>query len=478
MNLFQLVLKQMRQRLLSTLLTCLSIVLGMTLATGVLILGREGRGVFAQTDYGFDLLVGPKASPVQLVMNTIYHIDVSPGNIPYRLYEDMVTGREVSEGGKPNPFRGLVAWAVPYAVGDSYKGRRIVGTTPQLFGVDDAGKPLPAEKVPHYRRGAAYHMAEGRAFAPNRFEAVIGSEVAQNAGLKVGSTFHATHGMPGPADIPDVHEETWTVVGVLEETHTANDKVLFIPLMTFYAIFEHEAGLEKIGAIQGSATSSPAGNAATKAAVSKPAASAEHEEKAYTLNPDGTINVKLPKDQWEVSAILVQTKSAKAMLDMQFVLRNLPEAVGVNPAQEMEKFFDTFLPNVMRLLLLISGMVMVVGGVSILVSIYNSVTARGREIAIMRALGATRARILTAVCVEAALVGLMGGVIGLFAGHLLAAGASVYLQRWMGTGIGWWRVGGAEMLYLAVVVAVSLVAGLVPALKAYGTPVAENLVGS
>jgi len=125
MNIFQLVLKQMRQRSLSTLLTCLSIFLGMTLATSVLILGREARAVFAQTDYGFDLLVGPKASPLQLVMNTIYHVDVSPGNIPYSMYLDIATGREKSEDGTVNPFRGMAAWAVPYAVGDSYQGRRI-----------------------------------------------------------------------------------------------------------------------------------------------------------------------------------------------------------------------------------------------------------------------------------------------------------------------------------------------------------------
>ena len=96
---------------------------------------------------------------------------------------------EKSDDGKPNPFRGMAAWAVPYAVGDSYQGRRIVATTPQLFGVDDAGTPLPADRVPHYRATDAYTFAQGRAFAPNKFEAVIGSEVAQTeiaAGIEVG----------------------------------------------------------------------------------------------------------------------------------------------------------------------------------------------------------------------------------------------------------------------------------------------------
>ena len=188
--------------------------------------------------------------------------------------------------------------------------------------------------------------------------------------------------------------------------------------------------------------------------------------------------MKLPKEEWEVSAILVQTKSPAASFQMQFVLRNLPDAVAVSPAVVMQQFFDTFLPRVTLLLLIISGLVTIVAGVSILVSIYNSVTARNREIAIMRALGATKERILAAVCLEAGLVGAMGGILGLFAGHLMAAAGSAFLTKLMGTGIVWWHASRGELVYLGVVVVVSLLAGLVPAMKAYHVPVAENLVGS
>src|SRR5258708_20099293 len=79
MNLFQLILKQMRQRLLSTILTGLSIVLSMALATAILIVGQEGRAVVSQGDFWFDLIVGPKASPLQLVLNTVSHLYQPPG---------------------------------------------------------------------------------------------------------------------------------------------------------------------------------------------------------------------------------------------------------------------------------------------------------------------------------------------------------------------------------------------------------------
>src|SRR5215204_3093266 len=92
MNLFQLVLKQMRQRALGTWLTLLSVTLGVGLAVAVLLVRRGGESLFGQTDYGYDLIIG-KGSPLQLVLNTVYHIDKSPGNIPYTLYEQLVNDR-------------------------------------------------------------------------------------------------------------------------------------------------------------------------------------------------------------------------------------------------------------------------------------------------------------------------------------------------------------------------------------------------
>ena len=166
MNLFQLVLKQMRQRALGSWLTILSVLLGVALATAVLLIRRESEKVFGQNDYGYDVLVGPRGSPLQLTINTVYHIDKSPGNIPYSVYEALA-----------NPRHPNVKIAVPYAVGDTYKGRRIIGTLPKLFGVNDQGQPLQPDRVIEYRPGKKYELAQGRVFHPEKFEAVIGADV-------------------------------------------------------------------------------------------------------------------------------------------------------------------------------------------------------------------------------------------------------------------------------------------------------------
>src|SRR5437773_1763615 len=256
MNLLQLVLKQMRQRSLSTWLTMLSVLLGVALAVSIMILGREGQNLFAQTDFGYDILVGPpKGSPLQLTLNTVYHMDVSPGVVPYPIYEDMAR-KAPPLPGHPD-YRPYVRVAVPFMVGDSYQGRRIVGTSPQMFGFDDDGKPVEGTKF-QYRKDKSYELAQGRVFAPRKFEAVIGSDVADRLHLhlyddklspqeneKQGGAFRATHGMPAANEKPDIHKPIWHVDGILKPTHTANDRVLFIPYISLFAIAEHEEGLIK-----------------------------------------------------------------------------------------------------------------------------------------------------------------------------------------------------------------------------------------
>jgi putative ABC transport system permease protein len=260
MNVFQLVLKQMRQRSLSTWLTLTSVTLGVALAVAIMILRREAQSVFGQTDYGYDVLVGPKASPLQLVLNTAYHIDKSPGVVPYSMYESL-SGPD---------FRRMVRLAVPFGVGDSYKGQRIVGTTPALFGIADDGSAMPEERAFQYRPGKRYEIAHGRVFHPQKFEAVIGSDIQKVTGLKMGDKFKATHGLPKPGQTPDEHDVLGEVVGVLEPTHTANDRVLFIPLISFYAISEHEDAMATISAIRGGGSADTPAPAPPPKSSSKP----------------------------------------------------------------------------------------------------------------------------------------------------------------------------------------------------------------
>jgi len=477
MNSLQLVLKQMRQRALSSWLTLLSVTLGVGLAIAIMVFQREGEALFSQADFGYDIIIGPKASPLQLVLNTVYHLDVSPGNIPYSIYEQLTA---------PNhPF---VRNAIPYAVGDEFQGNRIVGTIDRAFANSFDGKPL--NKPLQYRKDRNFEFAQGRPFHPQKFEAVIGSEVATRTGLKLGSKFKAQHDAGSSAVEKEEHDEQWEVVGILEQTKTANDRIIFIPLVSFYAIPKHEQYLEQLEQFQKQMEAMNAGKPLPPPTpkASKPAAGGElltdapsegahHEhEEAYEMNPDGTINLKLEKAKWKVSAVLVQSRGGFQNQMLIYEFKNRADAIAVNPAMEMRAFYDTFFKGSSTLLLVISLLVTIVAAVSILVSIYNSVMARLREIAILRALGATRTRVLALICIEAGLIGLLGGFLGLVIGHLLGLGGSLFMNHLIGQEIHWLATGSREWIYLVVVVLLAVIAGLVPAMRAYKTPVATHLV--
>lgn len=509
MNLFQLVTKQMRQRALSTWLTLLSVSLGVGLAVAILLFQRESGKLFGQTDFGYDLLIGAPGSKTQLVMNTVYNLGDPIGTIPYSVYEGL-------PGELPENLRGGIAWKVPYHVGDFYEGHRVIGTLPQLFGHDEQLQPLPPEKTPQYRADRSFKLAQGKVFHPRKFEAVVGADVAAQTRLALGSSFKIQH-----AGTNEEHDEQWTVVGILAPTHTAADRLLFIPLESFYAIPDHQEAAEELAGL----TAHPAPPApaeehdehdehaehaeqaehanhaehvehaehedhaehvqhAEHAETAEDESHAEHagahhhHEHAYHMNADGTFTLHVPREHWRITSVLVHTRGGFFTGGMMWAINNRGQAMAVSPAMEMASFFNTFLQPSTNLLLLISVLVIVVAAVSILVSIYNSIVARRREIAILRALGATRLRVVALICVEAGLIGLLGGVVGLLIGHGLGALSSIFLRSRLGEGINWVLVGGDEWLYLLAVCVLAVLAGLVPAMKAYRTPVARNLVAS
>jgi putative ABC transport system permease protein len=479
MNYFQLVFKQMRERALSTWLTMLSVTLGVGLAIAIMILGRESESLFGQNDYGYDAIIGKKGSPLQLVLNTVYHLDVSPGNIPFSDYARLAKPPAPAPG--DNYYKD-VKIAVPTAVGDTLNGiYRIVGTSPKLFGFDDSGNALPPDEVLEYRPGKKLQVGDGHMFANNKFEAVVGSDIPRLTGQGIGTTFQAIHGIPIPGQAPDKHMQVWKVVGVLAPTHTAIDRVVYIPLVSFYTIAEHGAGLLAQAKQRGSEIKDTFDPDSDSEGKHDPDAQGIRHYSNYDFDTKTeTIKLKLPYEIWALSAILVQSRGGVSEQDLEWGLKNDgSDAMAVNPASVMREFFDTFLKPTRLLLLVICSLVTVVAAVGILVSIYNSVSARLKEIAIFRALGATRTTILTLICIEAGLVALFGSILGLLLGHGVNAIGAWYMSQNYGEVLGYNYVELVfEAVYILAVIALAIVAGLVPAMKAYRSPVATNLVAT
>jgi putative ABC transport system permease protein len=164
----------------------------------------QSHETFTRFDGGFDAVVGARSSKLQLVLNAVFHLEASPANIEWKDYVALTNHPGVS-------------FAVPIAMGDNYRGFRVVGTLPDLFTKTE------------YAPGQKYQVrAPGRIFDPALREAVVGSFVAQKLGLKRGDKFHPYHGLNFDED--HQHEEEYVVVGILEPSNTPADRVLWIPL--------------------------------------------------------------------------------------------------------------------------------------------------------------------------------------------------------------------------------------------------------
>ena len=147
-GLFFIVQRSLRQHALSTLITTLSIALGTGLVMAVIAIRAQSVSAFTGGPIGFDAVLGARGSPLQLVLNTVFHLETSPGNIPWTMYQAV----------KNDP---RIELAIPYALGDNYYGFRIIGTTTTLFTEFE------------YRKGVRFRtQGDGRFFDPNRQEAV------------------------------------------------------------------------------------------------------------------------------------------------------------------------------------------------------------------------------------------------------------------------------------------------------------------
>lgn len=305
-----------------------------------------------------------------------------------------------------------VARALPLAMGDNFQGWRVVGAPVELL--------RDVEWQPGRRPVVA---AGGRLFDPNAPEAVVGSFAARKLGLRMGDQLHPNHGLDHGEE--GDHEEAFLVVGVLEPTGTPLDRVIWIPL----------AGLQHL---------------------------AGHD----------------PHAAESVTAVLVQLRPEARALGFQLerhynregqrLTFAWPVAAVVSGLFERFEWFD----RVLELGVLLAA-VMATG--CVLVALHGAMSARRRDWAILRALGARRSVLRAAVLAEAGLIGLGGSVAGgavyAVAGRVVAAvlqantGVLLDLSRW-----------SPALLWAPVaMIVLCMLAGLGPAWRAQTTPVAENL---
>ncbi|MGQ0633833.1 MAG: ABC transporter permease [Planctomycetaceae bacterium] len=435
MNLLTIAWKSIRQRWLASLLTALSIALGVALMVTVLVINGVVTRMFSQSATGYHLVLGAKGSPMQLVLNTIYFMDRPIQNVPYKHYLKLKN-------------KSWVKHAIPFNLGDTTEdGKyRIVGTIPEYFEVE-------------YIPGKQLVFQQGSVLA-DAFDAVIGARVARAYKWPIGHEFQIAHG----GNLADVHAEQFTVRGILEPTGTPIDRAVFIHFDGFFQIPGHEKPLEEARA-EARAREAPEGEQPIVVA------DAPHLPVDQVPSPGGAIS----DEQKDVTAILVQTKSDSLAYLMQGAINKAPIFQAANPIEQINKLLRDVVGNVRTMLMVMTALIIIVSGVGIFVSIYNSMADRKREIAIMRALGARRATVFSIIVAESVLLCALGGLVGLLLGHALVFVAGPIVEARSDVLINPWAFETEELVIFPALLILAIIVGIFPGLTAYRTDVARGL---
>jgi putative ABC transport system permease protein len=188
----------------------------------------------------------------------------------------------------------------------------------------------------------------------------------------------------------------------------------------------------------------------------------------------------LPINQREVTSILVLCKDPLGPLALDMAINKGEDRIAqsVAPAREVSILLNSIVGPLRIVLLVLTVLVVIVAGISILVSIYNSMSERSHDIAVMRALGASRNAVMGIVLVESILLALIGGLVGILLGHGMIGLASQYVVERTGISLGLFEFDWQELVLITGLIALASIVGFLPALAAYRTDVAKALAGS
>ncbi|MEZ5660307.1 MAG: ABC transporter permease [Burkholderiaceae bacterium] len=417
----RLALASLWNRRVTALLTVLCMALSVALLIGVEKLRRDGRAAFANTISGTDLVVGAPTGDVQLLLQTVFRIGSASGNLSWEAYERW----------RDDP---RIAWSVPISLGDSHRGFPVLGTSRGYF--------------EHYRHGArqALRFASGRAFeAP--LEAVIGAEVARRLAYQLGQEIHLAHGAGEIAGTEHAEHEL-RVVGILAPTGTPVDATVHVDLAAIEQIHE--------GWEQGHAP-----NALDRLLAGK---HAHERESTHHDEPQA------------ITAFLVGLSNRSQLFAVQRAINTDPTQPmqAVIPGMALQQLWDVF-AVAENLLRIVSWLVIGTGIASMLIVLLSSMQARRREMAVLRAVGATPWHLAGLLLAEAAMITVAGMLVGLgllFTG--LALLRPLVAVRY-GLDLPLSGLTPGDVALLALVLGAALAASLIPVLSALRQSLADGL---
>ena len=400
------------------------VVLSIALATLLLLtlerMRSDIRASFSQAVSGTDLVLGARTGPVQLMLYAVFHIGGATNNVRMESLRQIAQHR-------------AVAWMVPLALGDSHRGFAVLGTTPEFF-----SRFLYGDKQ-------ALIFAEGRTLRgelDGLYDAVLGAEVAQALGYKLGQRITLTHGLSSSILASEHADKPFTVVGILTRTGTPVDRTVHVGLQAIEAIHLDWAGGAPMPGMK----------------------IAPEQARKFDLEPK------------QVTAALVGLKSRAAVF---LVQRHVADFEGepllaVLPGVALDELWEAVGVGEQALLGM-SAMVAIVSLAGLVAVVLAGLNERRRELAVLRAVGAGPRHVLLLLAAEGALVTAAGALLGALGCGLLVLLAGPWLQTRFGITLQLSAPTVTQWGLLGAVLLAGMLASLVPAVRAYRLSLADGL---
>ena len=330
-------------------------------------------------------------------------------------YIDFPTGNIPLKEAQELARRPFVKKAVPLALGDNYNGVRIVGTDSNFVGI--------------YK----LKVKEGK-FWQRDFETTIGSSVAENQKLKIGDTFYGAHGLTGSTDVHKTH--AYKVAGILTPQGNVTDNLILTNISSVWKMHDHEEE--------------------------------EHDHDSKHKEKEA------PEIQnKEITSLLIQYRSPMSVVMFPRMVNESTNMQAASPAQESTRLFSLIGVGV-DTLQWFALLIMFIAAISVFINLYNSLKERSYDLAIMRTLGASRAKLFLIVIAEGIMLTLAGTIIGIALGHLALEfiGSNQESSQARLTGL----ILLSDEAYLFVAgLAIGIFAAIIPAVQAYRSNISKIL---
>lgn len=411
---------------LNTILSVLLLTASVSIITVLILLQKQFEEQFSSSMDNIDLVLGAKGSPLQLVLSSVYQIDAPPGNINYLEAKKWMD----------NPF---VESAIPLAYGDNFKGYKIVGTTPE------------------YVAKFGGTISNGKIFK-NDFEVVIGSKIAANLNIKVGDTFLGTH---GDAEEGEVHKDKpYKVVGIISKTDKILDNLILSNIESVWNMHDHDHEAHD--------------HEDDHEAHDHASGSDHNHENDHEHNDE--INESL--EGKEITAVLLKFRVKMGIVTWPNIIAQNTKMQAASPIIEINRLFSLFGVGLKALEYLAYG-IMLISGISIFVALYNTLKERKFEFALLRVNGASRFQLLKLVLIESILLCVTGFILGTIFGRIALYFISISSQDEFKLAFNPFEfIWEKEGILFLITLAVSMVAALIPAIKAYNLNISKTLANA